>query len=1159
MRQIRRVTLLLAIGVAAVTAGVLSGSSAFASQPDLKIKGFEETHWLGEDLHNLTALGQVKDVPNVLGRTAVFELSVQNDGGVADSFIIQGPAALGGWTIAYFDALSRGTNVTAQVTGVNGWRVGPLAPGASADFHMEVTLPRTRPALLTLNAFVSAVSAGDRFSADTVKATSAISGEPDLMIRQQGDVAWIGELVFSDNPAAQERVITTAKGTTVVFEFRLDNATITPDTLAVHGPADAGGWTIQYFDSLVPPGNDVTADVTGPTGWNVGAVPPFGSVFFRAEVTVPAGALSNSKASAFILAESVVEPGHTIDTALATTLVAADVDTRIRVPGEVAWTGDNEYSASGSRQEAVQFSPGGTVQTFELSVQNDGVAATSFLVRGPAGAGGWRLRYFDALTGGNAITASVTDPGGWDTGVLAPGASRDFRVRVIVPAGATSSTFPINAQPSADPTNVDEVLATVRTLAQPDMTAVVFPDVVEYGANIYSATAVGEEVSASVPFAKLGLYQMAVTNRGNAPQSFIVRGPATAAGWRLSYFDDPTRGKGVNITAPVTGAGGWPTGVLAPGAKREFRLEVFPGPALPVSLTHSALVTAEAVGDPLQIDAIRANTQITTEMDMWIRRRGDAGWVGVFSFDPTGESEVRRVTRLANQTVVYELTVSNAGDIPDVAIIRGPGDTNGFTIQYFDDVAPTGVDITAAVTSPGGWVTPTIPALGLLRLRALVTAPAVAPLNASFPALISAIPGTDAANPEGFDAVIGLTVVAAQPDMLIRLPAAAPAWVGDGVYNIDGTNQTQDRRVGASAVATYDLAVQNDAGADPDSFVVRGAGDASGWTVKYFDSLVGGTDITSLVVGAGWPTGPIAAGANVPIRVEITAPTTFSVGSRAVPVTATSVTDPTALDTVVALATANLGRRPDGLVKLATEALWTGDNVYNTTGLNQTKRLTVLSATLARYRVGIQNDGTAADTIAVAGPASDADWTLTYFDAPTGGTDVTAAVTGPGGLAIGPLAPGAVSVLRIEVLPRFGLPDGTAKTVAITARSVAVPARTDVVRTITTTGTPVVLAAGATTAQVSGLAAIPTAGGAQIVFSLAAAADVDARVLNMAGRTVRSLVIGKASTQGANTLLWNTQSDRGLRVPNGTYLVEVTARSAEGGESKALTAVRINR
>ena len=92
---------------------------------------------------------------------------------------------------------------------------------------------------------------------------------------------------------------------------------------------------------------------------------------------------------------------------------------------------------------------------------------------------------------------------------------------------------------------------------------------------------------------------------------------------------------------------------------------------------------------------------------------------------------------------------------------------------------------------------------------------------------------------------------------------------------------------------------------------------------------------------------------------------------------------------------------------------------------------------------------------------------------------------------------------------------------------------------------------------VSGLMALPTAAGAQVSFMLAGAATVEARVMNIAGRPVRTLCRAKELQAGGNTLLWDARSDNGLRAPGGVYLVEVIARGEDGGQARALGQVRV--
>ena len=101
--------------------------------------------------------------------------------------------------------------------------------------------------------------------------------------------------------------------------------------------------------------------------------------------------------------------------------------------------------------------------------------------------------------------------------------------------------------------------------------------------------------------------------------------------------------------------------------------------------------------------------------------------------------------------------------------------------------------------------------------------------------------------------------------------------------------------------------------------------------------------------------------------------------------------------------------------------------------------------------------------------------------------------------------------------------------------------------------------AGVATAMVTFLAAMPTAAGAELVLTLAAPAEVRAEVLNIAGRPVRLIANGRPMPAGTQRLVWTGQSDAGLPVPNGPYLIRVTARGEDGTSSEALRTVTVRR
>jgi hypothetical protein len=104
-----------------------------------------------------------------------------------------------------------------------------------------------------------------------------------------------------------------------------------------------------------------------------------------------------------------------------------------------------------------------------------------------------------------------------------------------------------------------------------------------------------------------------------------------------------------------------------------------------------------------------------------------------------------------------------------------------------------------------------------------------------------------------------------------------------------------------------------------------------------------------------------------------------------------------------------------------------------------------------------------------------------------------------------------------------------------------------------------VLPTGATLA-LTGLAALPTrSGGAELAFSLSAPAGVTVSILNIAGRPVATAAHERSCGAGLQRLTWSGRSDRGIAVPNGTYLVRVVARDGAGAEASGIGALSLSR
>jgi len=82
-------------------------------------------------------------------------------------------------------------------------------------------------------------------------------------------------------------------------------------------------------------------------------------------------------------------------------------------------------------------------------------------------------------------------------------------------------------------------------------------------------------------------------------------------------------------------------------------------------------------------------------------------------------------------------------------------------------------------------------------------------------------------------------------------------------------------------------------------------------------------------------------------------------------------------------------------------------------------------------------------------------------------------------------------------------------------------------------------------ALITAAAVAGTGNGLQIAYTLSAPGNVRAEILNIAGRTVAVIDLGRQEA-GAQTASWNGVASGGARVPAGQYLVTITCVGEDG-------------
>jgi uncharacterized delta-60 repeat protein len=138
---------------------------------------------------------------------------------------------------------------------------------------------------------------------------------------------------------------------------------------------------------------------------------------------------------------------------------------------------------------------------------------------------------------------------------------------------------------------------------------------------------------------------------------------------------------------------------------------------------------------------------------------------------------------------------------------------------------------------------------------------------------------------------------------------------------------------------------------------------------------------------------------------------------------------------------ASEGYRPDGLIKKASVAAYSGDDVYNSTGNGQTVLTKTKRGRFATFQLKVQNDGTGSDAVTVDGCASSKGFVVTYSN---GVNDITADVTA-GTYAVTGLAPGQEKTLTMSIKVARTVSIGKIKGCPVSTTSQTSPTEEDVV------------------------------------------------------------------------------------------------------------------
>lgn len=724
-------------------------------------------------------------------------------------------------------------------------------------------------------------------------------------------------------------------------------------------------------------------------------------------------------------------------------------DLMIRAKGGVDYVGAGLTNNDGDKQVASQFIvPGHTVR-YELRVENGEKNPDTYTITGTDGGDDWSVKYFDVNE--LDITAAVLG-NGWQTPELLSDEGVVFYLDVTADErlmGAVQKDIKITATSNASSAMKDRVIASTTTEPerQPDLQVRTRDEFTLQGDNLYNVYD-GQTAAQSTAVFNTAVYTVKIENDGGSTDSFVITGLPGDTGWSVNYIDPVT---GFDITDAVTGDG-WQTLVLPVGGAQELRVEVTPDNRPVGNTTFTVDIAASSLAETTKSDVGRLITTVEPfyRPDGYIHDTATNLYVGENSYLLDG-SQFSKQTVMPGSTAIFRFRVQNDGNVTDSNIVKASAGDANWVVRYFN-ASSGGTDITDAVTSVDGWTTSNRAPGFVQALRVEVTP--VAALNGGMQRTVS-IRLLSSKAPEVQDLIRAIieTKLTVQPDGQIR-KSTETSYIGNNIYN-NTALQTKTQAVKNGVTAVYHLRLENDGNAT-ESFRVSALPAPTGWRVRYYDALVGGYDITYSVTYDsnyddsydGWRV-YLARGASRDILVEITPEASLVGGSSHTEIISmTSISDTKKTDAVRAVTTVAKYYQPDLQLKQADEYYYTGGGIYNTTGANQTKQLSVAVGQTCVYQVALENDGNTSDTYVLKALVAPAGWMVRYFDDRTYNTEITAQVTASGWLTP-ELAVGDEIPVRIEVTPEAGLAGSVRCERLLTAISVKA-ATVDAVKVINT-------------------------------------------------------------------------------------------------------------
>jgi uncharacterized membrane protein len=723
-------------------------------QPDLKIRRGDDTSDTGDnDYLNLQSVDQTKEG----GELAVYYVTLENDGNIADTFTLRMEPDPMGWVsrvwIGHFDngEFVPDEEITGELQG-GGWTSDELqymtntANGwvDSVNFKVEVT--PTAPVAFDVNSdytYELAINAeldGGGLETDAVEAaTTVVYHAPNGEISEEDVVlSYIGRTSAVDgspliNSSGEDQSFGDENQPIAIdasksFYINVWNDGNQAETFTVNAEAltswagELADWDFTITDITAGLSDVITTTILDPAGWSTGELAAGTSKKLLLVITPKAtayGAADHNLAFTFrITSDGLLE--DTEDVVKAVVYARATVDdvadlTIQASTGTAIGAGLYEPDPNSTTQIAADESEALAVTTYVVEVTNHGNCLNAMTLKGAgtwsgndwADLGfGWQVRYFDST--GASITEEMTSNEGWSSMSLDRDTSGTITIEVMAPAAGVVDNWEMAVPVWVNTQMVEQDKVSAQTTLRkhwPDL-KIAF-DGAEVGDNLFTPdTNIGAQTrSSTIDYgaANKAVYTVTLENQGNKADTYalsLASHDAIPDGWTVTLLDNNNEPVQNFVTA------GWVTPLIAGSASIDLTLEVEASTTLDGDSALALVLKAARIVDDAEValDQVQAITTVESQFktNLQVGYLNDANsFVGGAVINETGLNQVKTSTVGPSETATFLIKVANEGNLEDNVTVTSPQDPTGlWTINYFEDTTAL-----AAAGQPLNWTT----------------------------------------------------------------------------------------------------------------------------------------------------------------------------------------------------------------------------------------------------------------------------------------------------------------------------------------------------------------------------------------------------------------------------------------------------------------------